>query len=204
MLIKLLIYISVYILIYNESFGNVNKDNVLSYLGSFNTLKSDFIQVNNSGEILSGNLHISRPGKFRIEYNQIPLLLICDSKKLAVINKDLKKLINRIKTNLLEPGEPKNADDSAVFHLWCAFSDESEISSMRLRFNEGIGWGDAKKMLFEKVNDQLSAPRDNFQRLMDDGIYIETILKEGAVKAREESMELIAKVRKAVGIASLG
>ena len=92
MLIKLLIYISVYILIYNESFGNVNKDNVLSYLGSFKTLKSDFIQVNNNGEILSGNLHISRPGKFRIEYNQIPLLLICDSKKLAVINKDLKNI----------------------------------------------------------------------------------------------------------------
>ena len=59
-------------------------------------------------------------------------------------------------------------------------------------------------MLFEKVNDQLSEPRDNFQRLMDDGTYIETILKEGAGKAREESMELIAKVRKAVGIASLG
>ena len=74
---------------------------------------------------------------------------------------------------------------------------------MRLRFDEGIGWGDAKKMLFEKVNDQLTEPRDNFQRLMDDGSYIETILKAGAVKAREESIELIDKVRKAVGIASL-
>ena len=134
--------------------------------------------------------------KMSKSYNNI-IPLFCSEKQ-------LKKLINRIKTNLLEPGEPKNADDSAVFHLWCAFSDETEISSMRLRFNEGIGWGDAKKMLFEKVNDQLSEPRDNFQRLMDDGTYIETILKEGAVKAREESMELIAKVRKAVGIASLG
>ena len=58
-------------------------------------------------------------------------------------------------------------------------------------------------MLFEKVNDQLTEPRNNFQRLMDDGSYIETILKAGAVKAREESIELIDKVRKAVGIASL-
>ena len=74
---------------------------------------------------------------------------------------------------------------------------------MRLRFDEGIGWGDAKKVLFEKVNDQLTEPRDKFQRLMDDGSYIETILKAGAVKAREESIELIDKVRKAVGIASL-
>ncbi|MDG1986756.1 MAG: tryptophan--tRNA ligase [Halieaceae bacterium] len=133
--------------------------------------------------------------KMSKSYNNI-IPLFCSEKQ-------LKKSINRIKTNLLEPGEPKNADDSAVFHLWCAFSDESEISNMRLRFDEGIGWGDAKKMLFEKVNDQLTKPRDKFQRLMDDGSYIETILKEGAVKAREESIELIGKVRKAVGIAAL-
>ena len=74
---------------------------------------------------------------------------------------------------------------------------------LHYKFDEGIGWGDAKKMLFEKVNDQLSGPRDTFQRLIDDGSYIEMILKEGAVKAREESVELIGKVRKAVGIASL-
>ena len=92
MLIKLLIYISVYILIYNESFSNANKDNILSYLGSFDSLKSDFIQINNNGDILSGNLYISRPGKFRIEYDQIPILLISDSKRLAVINKDLKSI----------------------------------------------------------------------------------------------------------------
>ena len=115
----------------------------------------------------------------------------------------MKKSINRIKTNLLEPGDPKSADDSAVFHLWCAFSDENEISNMRSKFQDGIGWGDAKKILFEKVNDQLSEPRDNFRRLMEDGSYIETILKKGAERAREQSTSLIDKVRKAVGIVSL-
>ena len=38
--------------------------------------------------------------------NTIPLFLT---------EKKLKKHINKIKTNLLEPGEPKDADDSAVF-----------------------------------------------------------------------------------------
>ncbi len=92
MFYKLIIFITIYILIYNDSFGNVNKDKVISYLESFNSLKSDFIQVNNSGEILSGNLLVSRPGKFRIEYKQIPLLLISDSKRIAIINKDLNNI----------------------------------------------------------------------------------------------------------------
>ncbi len=35
---------------------------------------------------------MSRPGKFRIEYEQIPLILISDSKRLASINKDLKSI----------------------------------------------------------------------------------------------------------------
>ena len=85
-------FIFVYILIYNDSFSNVNKDKIIDYLESFSSLKSDFIQVNNNGEILSGRLFVSRPGKFRIEYKQIPLLLISDSKRLAVINKDLKNI----------------------------------------------------------------------------------------------------------------
>ena len=92
MFIKLVFFIFVYILIYNDSFSNVNKDKIIDYLESFSSLKSDFIQVNNNGEILSGSLFVSRPGKFRIEYRQIPLLLISDSKRLAVINKDLKNI----------------------------------------------------------------------------------------------------------------
>ena len=35
---------------------------------------------------------MSRPGKFRIEYEQIPLVLISDSKRLASVNKDLKSI----------------------------------------------------------------------------------------------------------------
>ncbi|MDX1505774.1 MAG: tryptophan--tRNA ligase, partial [Spongiibacter sp.] len=36
--------------------------------------------------------------------------------------KQLKKHINKIKTNLLEPGEPKDPDTSTVFQIWTAFA----------------------------------------------------------------------------------
>ena len=59
--------------------------------------------------------------------------------------KALRKAINKIKTNLLEPGEPKDPDDSAVFQIWLAFGSADESVRMRREFDNGIAWGEAKK-----------------------------------------------------------
>ena len=56
----------------------------------------------------------------------------------------LKKYINKIKTNLLEPGESKDPNDSIIFEIWTAFATEEDTEFMRLAFKDGIGWGDAK------------------------------------------------------------
>ena len=89
---KIILIILVYIFIHNKAFSNTNRDRILNYLESFSSLSSKFIQINNNGDILSGKIFVSRPGKFRIEYEQIPLLLISDSKRLASVNKDLKSI----------------------------------------------------------------------------------------------------------------
>ncbi len=89
---KIALIILIYIFIHNKSFSNINRDRILHYLESFSSLSSKFIQINNNGDILSGKIFVSRPGKFRIEYEQIPLILISDSKRLASINKDLKSI----------------------------------------------------------------------------------------------------------------
>jgi len=61
-------------------------------LEEFRSLKSEFVQINNNGDILSGKLFVLRPGKFRIEYDQIPLVIISNGKRVAVINKELKSV----------------------------------------------------------------------------------------------------------------
>jgi tryptophanyl-tRNA synthetase len=114
--------------------------------------------------------------------------------------KRLQKAINKIKTNLLEPGEPKDADSSTVFQLWSAFADAQGIDDMRKAFAEGIGWGDAKKRLFEQVDAELQGPREEYQRLLADPGHIEQVLQQGAQRAREHSAPLMQKVREAVGI----
>lgn len=126
--------------------------------------------------------------------NTIPLFL--DEKPLL-------KLINKIKTNLLEPGEPKQPDDSTVFQLWAAFASAEETARMRREFEAGIAWGEAKKQLFELINSELAGARDQYKRLMNDPAYIESVLVRGAERARQHSSVMMQKVRAAVGIAAL-
>ncbi|MBT5576892.1 MAG: tryptophan--tRNA ligase [Porticoccaceae bacterium] len=127
--------------------------------------------------------------------NTIPLFLT---------EKQLKKHINKIKTNLLEPGEPKDPDSSALFQIWKAFATESQTAEMRREFANGIAWGEAKRQLFELVNEQLLEPREKYMQLLENPAQVEDVLVRGALKARKESTLLIKKLRSAVGIRPLG
>ncbi|MDG1388430.1 MAG: tryptophan--tRNA ligase [Halioglobus sp.] len=126
--------------------------------------------------------------------NTIPLFLP---------EKKLRKHINKIKTNLLEPGEPKDPDDSTVFQVWAAFADAAETARMRKAFEEGIAWGEAKKQLFELIDAELAPARARYDELMEDPGHIESELLKGAERAREHSSALMAKVRDAVGISRI-
>ena len=117
--------------------------------------------------------------------------------------KQLRKSINKIKTNLLEPGEPKDPDDSTVFQVWAAFASVQETARMRSEFANGIAWGEAKKQLFELINGELSEARVRYLQLMGDPHYIESLLQRGAERAREHSAPLMQKVRQAVGISAI-
>lgn len=95
--------------------------------------------------------------------------------------KKLRKSINKIKTNLLEPGEPKDPADSTVFQVWEAFASAEQTAEMRAAYAEGIAWGEAKKRLFELVNNELGEARENYHQLMATPDFIEEALQQGAV-----------------------
>lgn len=117
--------------------------------------------------------------------------------------KKLKKSINKIKTNLLEPGEPKDPDDSTVFQIWKAFATEQQTADMRQEFHDGIAWGEAKKSLFELINNELAEPRERYLELMANPAKMETILLAGAEKARAVTAPKIQQVREAIGIRAM-
>lgn len=126
--------------------------------------------------------------------NTIPLFLP---------EKKLKKHINKIKTNLLEPGDPKNPDDSAVFQIWQAFATKEQSAEMRKDFEQGIAWGEAKNRLFERVNEELQDAREHYNELLAEPDKIDSILKQGAEKARAYSQPFLQQLKESVGIRAL-
>lgn len=118
--------------------------------------------------------------------------------------KPFKKLINKIKTNSQEPGEPKNPEGCTLFSIYKAFATPEETQSIKQRYAEGIGWGEMKGVLFEYLNDHLKDARERYKGFMDAPETIEAILLEGAEKARSFSAPLMRDIRKSVGIRPLG
>lgn len=148
--------------------------------------------VQENGEVLLG---LDGRKMSKSYNNTIPLFLP---------EKQLQKHINKIKTNLLEPGQPKDPDDSTVFQIWKAFASSDQAEEMRRKFAEGIAWGQAKKELFELINSEISAARERYENLMSRPADIESVLQAGAAKARSRAAPFLAKVRKAVGLYPLG
>jgi tryptophanyl-tRNA synthetase len=119
-------------------------------------------------------------------------------------SKKLRKLIMKIKTNSLEPGEPKDTEASTVFDIYRAIATPEETAAMQQKFADGIGWGDAKQELFEYLDAHLSGPLDEYDRLIANPGHVESVLKAGGQRAREIAGPFMQKLRAAVGIGPLG
>ena len=117
--------------------------------------------------------------------------------------KALRKAIMRIVTNSQLPEEPKNPDESTIFEIYRAFASTEEQQLLRQRFEQGIGWGDAKEVLFEKINSEIAPFRARYNELMANPKELEEILQMGAEKARRDARKRLEKVRKAIGIKPL-
>lgn len=118
--------------------------------------------------------------------------------------KRLRKLIMKIKTNSLLPGEPKDTADSTLFQIYEAFASADEVKEIEKRYADGIAWGEMKQLLFEYINAHLKPARAEYQRLMNDPAIVEQELLKGAQKAREVSVPFLEEIRHAVGIRKLG
>jgi tryptophanyl-tRNA synthetase len=118
---------------------------------------------------------------------------------------ELKKLIFSIVTDSRMPGEAKEAEGSALFQLYQAFASAEETTTMRAAFAEGIGWGDAKQKVFERIDAEVAPMRARYETLIADPSKIEQQLRDGArrLRARYATSRLQA-LRGAVGLRDLG
>ncbi|MDM0046023.1 tryptophan--tRNA ligase [Variovorax dokdonensis] len=115
----------------------------------------------------------------------------------------LQKLIAGILTDSRAPGEPKDTEGSALFQIYQAFASADETETLRRAYAEGIAWGDAKQLLFERIDREIAPLREHYEALMADPAQIERTLLAGAEKARAQSRPFMARLRHAVGLRGL-
>lgn len=118
--------------------------------------------------------------------------------------KQFRKLIMKIKTNSLEPGEPKDIDGSTLYAIYKAFATPEETAAVEKQYAEGVAWGAMKQQLFEYINDHIGPARDHYDRLISDPAIVEAELLKGAERARDVAAPYLQQIRNAIGIRKLG
>lgn len=126
--------------------------------------------------------------------NTIPLFL--PSKK-------LRKAVMKIVTNSQTMEEPKDPENCNVFSLYKLFANEEEQKELADRYRAGgMGWGDAKQALYEKMEELIAPKREKYNHYMENWSEAEKILLEGEEKARDLAEKKVQLLRKAIGIHS--
>ena len=115
----------------------------------------------------------------------------------------LKKLISGILTDSRAPGEPKETEGSALFQIYQAFASADETAALAKAYANGIAWGDAKHILFERIDQEVAPMRAKYEELINNPGQLDAILLKGAAKARAIATPLIQELRHAVGLRAL-
>jgi tryptophanyl-tRNA synthetase len=115
--------------------------------------------------------------------------------------KTIKKTVMGIVTDSKGVEEPKDPKTCNVFALYKLFADNAELKEMEKAYKKGgLGYGDAKKKLLEKINKTFAPFQEKRRELEANPKKVEEILASGAEKVRKVSNKTLEKVRKATGL----
>jgi tryptophanyl-tRNA synthetase len=115
--------------------------------------------------------------------------------------KETRKRVMSIVTDSTPVEAPKDPERSTIVQLYSLFASKDEVDNLRDRFKKGgTGYGDFKKQLFEKLWEYFAPMRQRREQLLRDKSYIDNVLAKGAQRANEIADQVMARVRKAVGL----
>jgi tryptophanyl-tRNA synthetase len=118
--------------------------------------------------------------------------------------KALRKKIMSIKTDSLPVEAPKNPDNCSVYTLYQLFASPQQQEALAQRYRAGgMGYGEAKQLLFEAAISYFEAARTRRAELAANPTYVERILTDGAHKARAKGRVVLQRVRTACGLGRL-
>lgn len=115
--------------------------------------------------------------------------------------KQVKKKFMRIVTDSKTVEEPKDPEQSTIFELYTLLAEPDEREALAARYRAGgMGYGDAKKALYEKFETFIEPLRERRVVLAGDPDGVEDILRAGAARARETARETLDRARAVMGL----
>lgn len=115
--------------------------------------------------------------------------------------KKMRKRIMKIKTDSRGVDEPKDPDSCTVFALYKLFASNEQVESLRNNYiTGGMGYGDAKQLLFEVIRDYFKPFKEKRDQLAADPQKVKDIMMMGAEKTRVKAKETLSLVRNKVGL----
>ena len=115
--------------------------------------------------------------------------------------KALRKKVMGIVTDSAPVEDPKDPNSSSIVALYRLFASEEEVALMEDQFRAGgIGYGEFKKRLFGAIWETFAPFRQKRAELSADPAILDSILADGARRARAVALPVIERVRRATGL----
>lgn len=116
-------------------------------------------------------------------------------------SKELRKLCMRIITDSTPLEDPKVTDGAPVLDILANFTTAEQQQEIVEKLQAGgTGWGTAKQLLATLLDEQLSPMRAEYERLMEPSSELDSVLDEGARRARERASSVLDAVREEIGV----
>ena len=119
------------------------------------------------------------------------------------VAEDIRDVWEKLERELLDEGVEVESiiREVPVLSVLKRKEEQEELAGMYRGGN--FGYGNAKKMLLEKIDETFSPYREERKRLGKDTGYVTTVLAEGGARARAEAQETMRLVREAAGLGAM-
>lgn len=120
---------------------------------------------------------------------------------LQMEGKELKKTVMAVKTDSTPVEAPKNPETCNVYALYSLFATEDEQKALAGKYRAGgMGYGDAKKALLEKIEAYFAPYRAKRADLAKNMDHVEKVLLDGAARASAVAHVTLDEAKRACGL----
>ena len=115
-------------------------------------------------------------------------------------DKKLRKVIMKIQTDSTALEDSKNPDTCNLFALYKLLANTEELDVMRKNYiNGNYGYGHAKQAFYELILEKFKEARTKYNYFMENKDELDSILKNGARKAKRTANPVLKRVRTKLG-----